>query len=172
MARVSATASLNASEWTQKQAKEFIRIPSATDDKYSHGVLGVVTGSSRYPGAAVLGVEVAHRTGVGMVRYLGAAEAADLVLARRPETVTVSGRVNAWLVGSGMDSTERSHTETVLLLTALTSGLPVVADAGALDLIGRAGGPLVITPHAANWLLCWLVGLSTRPVPPPNSVKK
>ena len=52
-------------------ARPWIAVPGPDDDKYSRGVLGFVTGSARYPGAAVLGVEAALRTGVGMVRYLG-----------------------------------------------------------------------------------------------------
>ncbi|WP_316296213.1 NAD(P)H-hydrate dehydratase, partial [Clavibacter michiganensis] len=80
-----------------------IRLPRDDDDKYTRGVLGVRTGSDRYPGAAVLGVEAAARTGVGMIRYLGPAGASASVLARRPEVVTADGRVQAWLVGSSMD---------------------------------------------------------------------
>ena len=53
------------------EAAASIAVPSDDDDKYSRGVVGFVTGSARYPGAAVLGVEAALRTGVGMVRYLG-----------------------------------------------------------------------------------------------------
>src|SRR5690554_509528 len=132
-------------QWTDVQAAELIAVPSEGDDKYSRGVLGVVTGSSQYPGAAVLGVEAAIRTGVGMVRYLGAA--GDLVLQRRPEAVTSPGRVQAWLLGSGLDSSDRDPETTRLLVEALGQGLPTVVDAGALDLVGRATGPTVITPH-------------------------
>ena len=57
--------------WTPSDAARFIAVPASDDDKYSRGVLGVVTGSAAYPGAAVLGVEAALHTGVGMVRYLG-----------------------------------------------------------------------------------------------------
>ena len=60
-------------EWTADDAAGWIAAPAAGDDKYSRGVLGVVTGSQEFPGAAVLGVEAAHRTGVGMVRYIGTA---------------------------------------------------------------------------------------------------
>ena len=99
-------------EWTAEHAAGVLRMPTASDDKYSRGVLGVRTGSERYPGAAVLGVEAAHRTGLGMVRYLGPERPAALVLARRPETVTADGRVQAWLIGSGTDASERSAAET------------------------------------------------------------
>lgn len=121
--------------------------PRADDDKYSRGVLGVITGSAAYPGAAVLGVEGAVRTGLGMVRYLGPQDAAWLVLQRRPEIVTVSGRVQAWLLGSGMDAASRTVESTAAIREALAQGLPSVVDAGALDLLDAAEGHVVITPH-------------------------
>src|SRR5690606_37804109 len=72
--------------WTMEDTARALRRPTAADDKYSRGVLGVRTGSDAYPGAAVLGVEAAGRTGLGMVRYVGPARPTALVLARRPET--------------------------------------------------------------------------------------
>jgi len=134
--------------WDTTSAAPFIAVPSASDTKYSRGVLGLVTGSKRYPGAAVLSVEAAHRTGIGMVRFHGPRRVADHVLSRRPEAVTAAGRVQAWLVGSGMDATSRTHQEHVRLQMAFSSGCPLVVDAGALDLVASASGPVVITPHA------------------------
>lgn len=134
-------------DWTADDAARFIDVPTPDDDKYSRGVLGVVTGSPAYPGAAVLGVEAALHTGVGMVRYLGGERPTTFVLQRRPEAVTANGRVQAWLVGSGMDAALRDTDATDLLEAALASGLPIVIDAGALDLLGRAIGPAIITPH-------------------------
>jgi NAD(P)H-hydrate repair Nnr-like enzyme with NAD(P)H-hydrate dehydratase domain len=134
--------------WDATLAAPFIAVPTANDTKYSRGVLGIATGSKQYPGAAALTVEAAYRSGLGMVRYVGPRSARDLVLARRPETVCVSGRVQAWLVGSGMDASERTHAESVRLQIALHNGVPVVIDAGALDLCAAARGPAVITPHA------------------------
>lgn len=134
-------------EWTQADAAAVLREPTASDDKYSRGVLGVRTGSQEYPGAAVLGVEAAWRTGVGMVRYLGPQRAVDLVLHRRPETVTMPGRVQAWLIGSGTDASLRSVDETAALRALVAGEVPVVVDAGALDLVAGAAAPLVLTPH-------------------------
>lgn len=133
-----------------------VRVPTASDDKYSRGVVGFVTGSTRYPGAAVLGVEAALRTGVGMVRYLGPARPTELVLQRRPEAVTVEGRVQAWVVGSGIESVGELEAEPERWAqTALTSGHPVVIDAGAIDEVSieratASGAPVVITPHAGE----------------------
>ena len=140
-------------EWTAEHAAGVLRMPTASDDKYSRGVLGVRTGSERYPGAAVLGVEAAHRTGLGMVRYLGPERPTALVLARRPETVTADGRVQAWLIGSGTDASERRAAETRALRDLLAGEVPVVVDAGAIDLVADAPGgapwraPVVVTPH-------------------------
>ena len=133
--------------WTVDDAAARIAVPGPHDDKYSRGVLGVVTGSDQYPGAAVLGVEAALRTGVGMVRYLGPAHATSLVLQRRPEAVASEGRVQAWLLGSGMD---HADLETKLLHKALDQGLPTVLDGGALELHARSTGPTIITPHAGE----------------------
>lgn len=133
--------------WTGQDAARVLRGPTAADDKYSRGVLGVRTGSDQYPGAAVLGVEAAWRTGLGMVRYLGPSRPTSLVLQRRPETVTVDGRVQGWLIGSGTDAADRSDADTEVLCGILTGELPVVVDAGALDLALRAAAPRIVTPH-------------------------
>lgn len=136
--------------WGPDEARDWIALPRLGDDKYSRGVLGIVTGSTRYPGAAVLGVEAALRTGLGMVRYLGPERSTDLVLQRRPEVVTEPGRVQAWLLGSGMDAGFRDAATAELLDAAIATGRPAVLDAGALDLVPRMTGPTVITPHAGE----------------------
>lgn len=105
------------------------------------------TGSEAYPGAAVLGVEAAWRTGLGMVRYLGPERPAVLVLSRRPETVTTDGRVQAWVIGSGTDASTRSPAESEALRAVLADTDPVVVDAGALDLAAEATAPRILTPH-------------------------
>ena len=134
-------------EWTAAGARANIRVPLSTDDKYSRGVLGMVTGSTDYPGAAVLGVEAALHTGVGMVRYLGAGRPTRLVLQKRPEVVTKAGRVQAWVLGSGQDAVTRDEATSIRLSDALAQNIPTVIDAGALDLLSKATGPVVITPH-------------------------
>ena len=135
--------------WTAAHAAASIRVPRLGDDKYSRGVLGVRTGSLAYPGAAVLGVEAAWRTGLGMVRYLGPHAVGERVLSARPETVLGEGRVQAWLVGSGTDAASRGRAESQTLAALMEGPVPVIVDAGALDLVAGARGstPLVLTPH-------------------------
>jgi NAD(P)H-hydrate repair Nnr-like enzyme with NAD(P)H-hydrate dehydratase domain len=134
------------STWTAEDAAALVAVPGDGDDKYTRGVLGVITGSTLYPGAAVLGVEAALRTGVGMVRYLGPERPSSLVLSRRPEVVTADGRVQAWLIGSGIDTVDGSESAK-WMTAALAQGVPVVLDGGALSLARSARGAVVITPH-------------------------
>ncbi|MGA1812359.1 ADP/ATP-dependent (S)-NAD(P)H-hydrate dehydratase [Frondihabitans sp. 4ASC-45] len=133
--------------WTPSDAAGSIAVPREDDDKYSRGVLGVVTGSDQYPGAAVLGVEAALHTGLGMLRYLGPSRASDFVLHRRPEAVTSPGRVQAWLLGSGIDPATLDGVTTNRFAEAVATGNPMVLDAGALALREQATGPIVVTPH-------------------------
>ena len=132
--------------WTARDATAMIAVPGPSDDKYSRGVLGIITGSTMYPGAAVIGTEAALRTGVGMVRYLGPERPSGLVLSRRPEAVTTDGRVQAWLIGSGIDKVDGSESAD-WMSEAIAQGVPVVLDGGALSLASAATGPVVITPH-------------------------
>ncbi|MDM4764149.1 NAD(P)H-hydrate dehydratase [Galbitalea sp. SE-J8] len=133
--------------FTAADAAARIAVPTAMDDKYSRGVLGVITGSERYPGAAVLGVDAALHTGVGMVRYLGPSRASQLVLGRRPEAVTADGRVQAWLIGSGTDAAEQEPATLAAADKALGQGVPLVLDGGALERAREASSPAIITPH-------------------------
>jgi len=136
-------------------------------DKYRRGVLGVAAGSDQYTGAAVLAVAGALRTGVGMVRYAGPAKAADLVRATWPEVVvtdlapgdgaavTAVGRVQAWVVGSGLGSEDDAEQ---VVRAVLDTDVPVVVDADGLavvarhpELVGRRTAPTVLTPHAGEF---------------------
>lgn len=147
--------------WSAADTARFVRAPLAEDDKYSRGVVGLRTGSARYPGAAILGVEGAWRAGAGLVRYVGDSLPSALVLARRPETVLVEGRVGAWVIGSGTDAAARTPHEEQELRALLQESTPVVVDAGALDLAIGAASPVVVTPHAGEFArLGALVGLS------------
>ncbi|MGO4186056.1 NAD(P)H-hydrate epimerase [Pseudarthrobacter sp. TAF60_1] len=128
--------------------------PGRRSHKYSRGVLGVVAGSADYPGAAVLACRGALAAGAGMVRYLGPPEVADLVRQSCPEVVCSTGsvadtRVQAWLVGSGMGPGDSEQLQRAC--DAVESGLPVIADAGALPALPEVLAPqVVLTPHAGE----------------------
>lgn len=128
-------------------------VPTGESDKYRRGVVGVVAGSARYPGAAVLAVAGALRGGAGAVRYVGPGGAA--VIARFPETLvhdgppSKAGRVQAWVVGPGLGE------DADAVRDVLASDVPVLVDADGLRLLdgetvrGRSA-PTLLTPHAGE----------------------
>ena len=133
--------------WTADDAQHCISTPAVTDDKYTRGVLGVISGSRQYPGAAVLTCEGAMQTGVGMVRYFGPQRARMLVLHRRPEIVTQSGQVQSWLIGSGIDRSKLSRRRTNFIKSAISQQIPIILDAGAISFASNTQTPTLITPH-------------------------
>lgn len=131
-----------------------LRNPTANDDKYSRGVVGFITGSDRYPGAALLGIKAALATSIGMVKYIGSQRVQDLLLVAKPEIVCFdstiqAGRANAWVIGSGVttgDELQLRNSELVFL----GSGAKAVIDAGALEYLDFArlkNHRLLLTPH-------------------------
>ncbi len=142
--------------------------PGAESDKYRRGVLGVLAGSERYTGAAVLSVGGAIRGGAGMVRLVSAQPAADLVRQHWPEAVITvidpadpaaavesAGRVQAWAAGPGLGTGQEAET---LLEAVLATSLPVLVDADGLTVLSRrrdllarpAGSVTLVTPHAGE----------------------
>jgi ADP-dependent NAD(P)H-hydrate dehydratase / NAD(P)H-hydrate epimerase len=131
-------------------------VPHANSDKYTRGVAGVATGSSDFPGAALLSTSGALAGPAGMVRYAGPI-AADVIRAHPSvvisDRVADAGRVQAWLVGCGLGTDERARDE---LRAVLGSPVPAILDADALtlasdgslkDRLRQRSAPTVVTPH-------------------------
>ncbi|MFI9060412.1 NAD(P)H-hydrate dehydratase [Streptomyces sp. NPDC053429] len=121
--------------------------PGAASDKYRRGVVGIVAGSARYPGAAVLAVAGALRGGAGAVRYVGPAAVGEAVLARYPETLIGRGRVQAWVIGPGLGDERGAE--------VLDDPVPVLVDADGLrgldpEALRARTAPTVLTPHAGE----------------------
>ena len=144
-----------------------VPLPGAETDKYRRGVLGVVAGSDRYTGAAVLAVGGALATGVGMLRFVGAAHPAELVRRQWPEAVVTvagedpgraleaAGRVQAWVVGSGLGTDDAAA---AMVRAVLDENVPVLLDADALtvltdhkDWVRARPAPTLLTPHAGEF---------------------
>ena len=134
-------------------------VPGPADDKYRRGVVGVVAGGEGYTGAAVLCVTAAVASGAGMVRYVGTPAPASLVRAAVPEATHGVGRVQAWVVGPGLDTSadgQDAREQLAVARDALAGPEPVVVDAGGLDLLdatvldARREGATLLTPHAGE----------------------
>lgn len=140
-------------------------VPAQSAHKYTRGVLGVVAGSDRYPGAAVLAVLGAVESGAaGIARFIGPPGVTTQVLATVPEAVPGIGQVQAWLLGSGVQD---DHDQDTAIDTALGSAQPCVVDAGALHtcvhhrLDGHrptGADEILLTPHAGELarIMSWL----------------
>ena len=132
-------------------SSRFVQAPAFDDDKYARGVVGLVAGSDTYPGAGLLATRGALAAGVGMVRLNSTRRVQDLVLAAEPGVVMVGGRIQAALIGPGLDE-ERREDALELAQFCGQSGVPLVIDAWALDLIPELADTInpettVLTPH-------------------------
>jgi ADP-dependent NAD(P)H-hydrate dehydratase / NAD(P)H-hydrate epimerase len=140
--------------------------PQPESDKYRRGVLGLVAGSDQYTGAAVLSCGGAIHGGAGMVRFVSAAVAVDVVRQHWPEAVLTTydpdrpevaleaaGRVQAWVIGPGIGTGPQAL---ALLTAVLRSDVPVLVDADGLTVLAahrdllRRPAPVLITPHAGE----------------------
>ena len=132
-------------------AHEVVPVPAFSDDKYARGVVGLVAGSDTYPGAGLLATRGALASGVGMVRLNSTRRVQDLVLSAEPGVVTVGGRIQAALIGPGLDE-HRGEDALELAQFCGQSGVPLVIDAWGLDLIPELADTInpettVLTPH-------------------------
>lgn len=162
--------------------------PGAESDKYRRGVVGLLAGSDRFAGAAVLASGGAIRGGAGMVRVVTGTVPAVAVRQAWPEAVvtviedapdgarsdaaepaagvatggpgqsnadpTVAGRVQAWVAGPGMGTTDAAGER---LAAVLGTEVPVLVDADGLTLLTRMRdklaarvAPTLLTPHAGE----------------------
>jgi len=146
-------------------------VPPRVAHKYTRGVLGIVAGSDTYPGAAVLAVLGAVQSGAaGIARFIGPPGVTTQVLTTVPESVPGIGKVQAWLLGSGVEDDEDQDKA---ITEALTSGLPCVVDAGALEACvqrrlnserAARADRILLTPHAGEMarIMGWLGQPITR----------
>jgi ADP-dependent NAD(P)H-hydrate dehydratase / NAD(P)H-hydrate epimerase len=142
--------------------------PGPESDKYRRGVVGVLAGSDRYAGAAVLATGGAVRGGAGMVRVVTAPVPAAAVRQVWPEAVLTvypddgdgnwdligsAGRVQAWVAGPGMGT---GPDATARLAAVLGTDVPALVDADGLTILSQNPGllaraaPTLITPHAGE----------------------
>lgn len=160
----------SAKELAHGDVEQYVTSPTSSSHKYTRGVLGLLTGSDTYPGAALMSARAAVNTGVGMVRFAGTSSLNFQVQLAVPEAVCSVGeadnlRVDAWALGSGIAGESR-ETEA---LAVLTGGQPAVIDAGAISLAARLvadGVELashhILTPHAGELVdaLTWFLALA------------
>ncbi|WP_310536296.1 NAD(P)H-hydrate dehydratase [Nesterenkonia flava] len=129
-----------------------LRGPAPGAHKYSRGTVHVVAGSAQYPGAAVLSVGATVRTGVGMVTFQTAQQAADRVISSFPEAVAAAepSRASAVVVGPGLgEDPAQLLAAQQAIRWAVQEETPCVVDASALALVPqlKLSQNILLTPH-------------------------
>jgi hydroxyethylthiazole kinase-like uncharacterized protein yjeF len=147
------------------------RLRPAHSDKRTYGHVFIVAGSRHYPGAAMMAVRAALRSGVGLVTAFVPDTLVPAFAARMPEAMWVGcpetaegglsleglhllrqreDRATALVIGPGIGR----EAETLALVAELvqTATIPVLLDADALqpETVRAAKAPLVLTPHAGE----------------------
>ena len=135
-------------------------IPEAADSKYTRGVVNIVAGSKKYPGAGLLAARAARWGGAGMVRHVGVGavfepESPSLVV--QPDLL-IGDWADAYVVGPGLGVGKQSRK---VVKAALKTPTAVVLDAGALNLLAAdeklqqrlrdRSGLTVLTPHGGEF---------------------
>jgi len=141
-------------------------------DKRTYGHVFIVGGSRSYPGAVLMTVLAALRSGAGLVTAFVPESVAAAFAARAPEAMWVAwpetptgglalegehllraklARASALVIGPGLGR----EPETLALAAQLakTSPVPLVLDADALqpDIVVAGDAPRIVTPHAGEF---------------------
>jgi NAD(P)H-hydrate epimerase len=144
----------------------------AVSDKRTYGHLVLIGGSHGYPGAILMSVLAALRSGVGLLTAAVPASLAPAFAARAPEAMWVGmpetphgglalegrrlladglKRATALALGPGLGR----EPETLALVRELVadSAIPLVIDADALqpDIVRAGAAPRILSPHAGEW---------------------
>lgn len=136
--------------------------PEADSHKYSRGVVRIIAGSQRFPGAGLLCVAGASHSGVGMIRLNAPERVENLVLAAHPQIVpdgpVLTGACDALVLGPGLDA-QKADWEA---LAQLLENTPAVIDASALEPVCalvkegklRLRAHHILTPHDGELTRC------------------
>ena len=136
--------------------------PRADSHKYSRGVVRIIAGSQRFPGAGLLCVAGASHSGVGMIRLNAPERVENLVLAAHPQIVpdgpALTGACDALVLGPGLDA-QKADWEA---LARLLENTPAVIDASALEPVCalvkegklRLRAHHILTPHDGELARC------------------
>lgn len=136
--------------------------PEADSHKYSRGVVRIIAGSQRFPGAGLLCVAGASHSGVGMIRLNAPERVENLVLAAHPQIVpdgsALTGACDALVLGPGLDAQKADWEAAAQLL----ENTPAVIDASALEPVCalikegklRLRAHHILTPHDGELARC------------------
>lgn len=150
------------------EAESLVRPRRADLHKHSAGIVHLWAGSTVYPGASLLAASGALRSGAGYVRLFTDRSISSVIPSRLPELLlspqadgtppdleAFQSQTRALVIGPGLPPTQTLSDFLSRLIPSST--VPVVLDAGALDLVAshpewleKAKAPVIVTPHAGE----------------------
>jgi len=136
---------------TEEQLTTLYPRRSAASHKYSKGVVAINAGSKKYPGAALLTLQGAIESGVGMITYTG--DASESLIKKLPQVVfgeSNKSKVTAAVLGPGQSSYAKNYLQFIsgckkLILDASAIGLLTLKPVQRL--IEKEKIQVLITPH-------------------------
>ena len=161
---------------------------NSNSDKRTYGHLFILAGSRSMPGALLMSVRAALKSGVGLVTAFAPESTAAQLAAAAPEAMWIpwpetpdgnlslegqylmqkhAGKASALAIGPGLG--EEQETQALLQVVLKKSSLPVVVDADALrsEVVGSIQGPAVLTPHVGE--MARLIGSNSEDVTPESA---
>ncbi len=150
----------------------------ATSDKRHYGRIGIVAGSLRYPGAALLTTMAALQAGAGLVTAVVPDKLMPALSAQAPEAIwmpaetTPEGTLSleslrdilvaalqwdAMVIGPGLSANEETFCLVLELIRQFDGALILDADVlrpeleNALKKRSSSAGPVILLPHAGEW---------------------
>ncbi len=175
-----------ANELLWSAGRDYLSFPprrAVASHKGSYGHVGIIAGSPGYHGAAVLAARGAQRSGAGLVTvitpedvYLPIASQLQSAMVRTWESgAGLPENLTSLLVGPGLAATHLpSSLKAAIAESWAAAPFPVVADAGALFMIGETTIPAlrVITPHPGEAARLLGIGISAVQTDRPGAVRK
>ncbi|MGH2317917.1 NAD(P)H-hydrate dehydratase [Planococcus sp. SE5232] len=149
--------------WTAEHVKAALPQRGANSHKGSYGTALLIAGTEEMPGAALLAGLGAMRSGVGKLVIATEAGAMAMIVPRLPEATYLRDGMRriaekkesidvyrAAAIGPGTNPDALTEDAVRVLLE---SGLPVIADAGALSRRSypEREAPVILTPHPAEF---------------------
>lgn len=143
-----------------EQIKKLYPKRARNSHKGTYGSATIVAGSKKYPGAAVLALKGALRSGCGYVKLFSCDYVKDLLVPKLPQVIYLDEpdlSSNAIAIGMGMGATQVTYNTVASLLKNYSGSLVIDADGlnvlslFGIDILKEKNCKVVLTPHVKEF---------------------
>jgi hydroxyethylthiazole kinase-like uncharacterized protein yjeF len=163
---------------TENVLRPLLQPRKACSDKRHYSRVGIVAGSHRYPGAALLATTAALQAGAGLVTAVVPEDLVSVFASQAPEAIWMSGDTtpegtlsleslrdilaasaqwDVMVIGPGLSANQETLCLAMELIRQFQGALVLDADvlrpelARVLQERSTSAGPVVLLPHAGEW---------------------